>query len=552
MTRETRFGRTRNVGQALRDRTRRPGIAPTGGFDGGQRPTELPPGRSPEMKNFELDDGRLLPRSGLSQYEGGNSGLSAPVLGGLEAFEEEGVAIGVIASHRTFAISQPQDPDWEVLAGDGQLSGATTDFWETTTIYDDDRGTHIAVFTNNDDLPRYVDLETNVQSVSSFTNVSSQFSEAQAVAAFDDRLVWGNVREASANDRRSSRVFWSQRGKPQSYDNLGTQAGFDDLFDMNGRILKMVRFQNRLWIFSDQEIWSARPRRDVFAFNFEAHIRQIGAPLPRTIRATSEGIFFLTDSLEVYRMGGGGRVEAVGPAEQGGDSRIQKKLQEEIQESDLTWAAYDRIDQSYKVFYSATAGSWPDKSLTYDLETRAFTFHEYPVELTHGFEFRDPVDTGLRGTWDGQMSTWDESDEEWNEVNIQPLAVQDRSMGVFSSTGTSYRFRDDQTTDDGTAIDARWRSRPLRATGSPDRSYLDRIEMEYEADSASSLTVAVSDDGFASDFDKQIVSVRSSKLSNANVPVRISGRAPQFEIRTDGDGPEISRFWPTLRSAGRF
>lgn len=552
--RRTRFG-TGVDPDAFENRTRRVPIDPVAGFDGSRRATDLDPGFSPEMKNFAIDEGRLKPRSGISQFAGGTSGLTQPVLGGGEFFDENGNFYGLIASDATFSVLESDDPSsWATMdvSGAGSFSGTSTDFWESTLIYDDDRETNIAVFTQDNDLPKFVDLNTGNRTVSEFTNTASVLSKAQTVAAMDNRLIWGNVEEN--NNRRVSRVVWSQRGKPQSYDNLGTEAGFEDLFEMEGEVLTMVRHRDRLWILGSQEIWSARPRRDTFAFNFVANIRNIGAPLPRTAAATPAGVVFLAQDLELYAISGGS-VQPLGPAEQGGESRIQSFLQDDIEKANRAFAFYDQTKRSYNLYYvtSEEAAEWPTRSLTYDFETNVFTKHEHPNELTHGFGMADPKRIEGSAVWDRQgTKTWDEYESTWDSFGVTTPGVEARNATVFSSLATAYRFRDNQFTDDGQGIDARWRSHGLRGEQSPRRSFLQRVELEYEADAESRVTVATSLDGFSSDLDTQAASVESSMLSYANIPVTISGRAPQFEIRASGDGPEISRIWAEVRSQGRF
>lgn len=521
-------------------------IRPIGGFDGSRRYTDLDLPFTPESQNYDIRDSRIQPRSGLSSFS--STLLDTHVIGGLEAFDEDANAIAVIASEKSWAAIDGAAPRWRAFSATTAPSGTSRDFWSTTVIYDDDRGGNIAVFTNDVDLPYYVDLDQNVQSVSQFTNLGGFLSRAKAVQAFDNRLVWANVFDGQ---ERPSRVAWSQRGRPQSYDNIGFEAGFEDLFEMAGEILGLVRHRDILYILGDQEIWIARPRRDTFAFNFAANIRNIGVPIIRTAVSTPIGVVFMAQDRELYAISGS-QLQPLGPAGEGRESRIQTKLQDDMKDVFRTFAFYDQTERVYRLFYTDTAGSWPGQMLKYDIADRTFTFHDLGAEVTHGFDFADPGRVTGALTWDEVTGDWDSQTEEWDDFGVEAAAPGTRFPNVFSSNGTNYRFRSDTTQDDGSAIDCRWRSAGLKAGEGPHYNWLSELEIEFESDSASSLTVAVSEDGFVSDFDTYRASVGSSDQSVLHTPVRITGRTPQFEIRSEGGGPEISRIYATVRRGGRF
>lgn len=523
------------------------------GFNSGRRYTNLQPGESPEMQNFVPGPergGTVQPRSGLSSYNGA-TGLGEHVVGGDEFFDNQGNWAAIIASKETFAHLDSESPSWNVLTDNGtRPTGQKEDGWDTAQIYDDKRDKNIGIFTNGEDLPKFAPIQTAAPTVSDYTESASAVSNAEAVTVLDERVVFGNIEEDST--QRGERVVWSARGKPHNWDNFGTEAGGVDLDQMEGDINAIVAQGDIGLIFSDQEVWQMRPRRDVFAFDFQPLTQELGTPFGRTVRQTPQGVFFLGQDLEIYRIAGGS-VEAVGPRQPGESSRIQSHLQRNMVKGKRAWAAYNQSRRRYELYYATDTDEWAREALFYDMENDSFWVQRFSQELTHGFDFADTGSFLGGSTIDEHTETIDENTTKIDNVGFVRPPIEDRKMTTFTSDGTALRFVEGQITDDGEPIDSRWRSNGLRIDTSSRRHELSAVKMEYESESASSATVTTTDDGgvtFGGGIEKSLSSTRQDV---EHFPVFRNAFHPQFELRTEaGDDLVVSLLRARLAERSEF
>lgn len=532
---------------------------PTLGFNGSAPAQKLKPGFTPASQNFAIQNQAIQPRSGLSAF---GTPFEDAVLGGSELFSVEGNWFGFAASRTSFAYRNEITSDWSILAytrgstlaSDDLPSATSLDYWDTAYIYDQDANTNIAVTTNNLNIPKFFEIGYGTNSYSDFTFVTSVISRAAAVAAIDDRLVWFNVVE---NDKNFvTRVVWSARGAPADYD-ADNGAGFEDLFDMKGKGRRVIPEGDGALLFTEQEIWRARPTRDAYAFAFDPVNRELSSPYPRTVASTPFGAIFLGKDLEVYLIGTGSDVQPLGPTRPGEQSRIREHLQDTMTKPERAFGVYNRQDNRYELYFSDVGSStdYPNRALFYDFEARAWMEQKFSHNLSYGFELAEDS-TGESDVWDSQTVTWDSLSQQWDQLDNANLIISpDRNTTLFSSSGTAYRLRSDQTSDDGTLIDARWRSHGMGQNRRDDFNfdYLSMVEIEYENDSASTAMLYYSDDLFHSSVDSIEFSLSSSLLSLAQVPTRLAARSPQFEIRVqNGAKPSFSRFQAWLQDKGRW
>lgn len=533
---------------------------PDQGFDVSEPASDLPAGYSPSLKNWVTVPGGIQPRSGLSQF--GNPFLcvgcsSAPVLGGAEIEDVAGNRFGLILSERTVRMFEPAASSWNTFRYDTSstdtLSGNTLNYFSVANIYDLTRDQNIAVFTNGVNLPKYFEVTNSVTTYSDLTQSSSFLSKAASVTAADDRLVFFNISELDAE--RPNRVAWSTRGNPQDY-SVVNGAGFEDLFDMRGVGRAVIDDDNGLVLFSDKEVWRGAPLRGQFsrfAFDFFAINEEIGCPYPNTVAKTPIGVIFLASDLELYLVRGND-VIPIGPREQQDHSRVQKHISDNIVQGWRAFAFYNRNDRRYELYYSTGSATYPNRALYYEIENGAFSDCEFAHELTYGYSFRDP--SAVRGvtTWDGQTEQWDNLSLSWNDIRrqVMPGTPNDHAL-VFSSVGTAYRFRSDQTTDDSTPIPCRWRSHGLGLRNQFRQDIVDQVWLEYDCASNSSVSIYMSTDGGTTFGSGQPSSLASSAHSMDHISVFALGRSPQFEIRlTDGTRPRITRLQARVRDAGDF
>lgn len=528
-------------------------INPSFGLDDSAPFDELRPGYTPKSQNLVTDFRGITPRSGLSGYGGMATDVATPVLGGGEYGDRVGNWYAVVASARTVSwLKAGQEASWSTLSytGTDQMSGNSRSYWNMEAIYDSGLTEFMVVLTNNVDQPKFFELSPDAATFSDFTFLNSLMSVAKDVIAHDDRLVFFNVR---ADDvRLPTSVVYTPRGNPTSQLIL-SGAGRQDLLDMKGVGQRIAKDREGLLLFSDREIWRGRARRDIFAYDFFRLTDNFACPFPRTVANCAAGVVFIAQDLECYIISGN-VIQPLGPGENGAPSRIKKLLRDEMAEGDRMWASFSPRLNRYELYFKDTSTSFPDRALYYDFETGAWFEQKLDGhELSFGFSYADPEPAPAE-TWQQQGDTWDQQITVWDEAGL-PVRAAYESVDVmaFSSNGTAYRFRSNQTTDDGTAIDWRWRSHGMGRMDQRGFERLDQVWIEYDANSTSSCSVFGTPDGGAT-FDAGFaLSLRSSDLSVDFVPLLTEGRAPQFEIRgSDGGTPRFRSFEARLRGSSKF
>jgi hypothetical protein len=527
---------------------------PVRGFDGGQAPQELSPGFTPESQNWIHSGGYLTPRSGLSRYDA-TFALGDATLFAMEAYDVQNRRYGIQASSETIGFHATGALSWSTLsyADSGSAPNAEINIgWDGDYIYDIVRDKNIAVLTNNRQLPKSIVVEPSTTTFSDFTFVASRFSKARSVCAVDNSLVWFNT--STTTQEFPQRVEVSARGNIRNYTQGTGEAVFEDIMDMRGQGVKAIAEGDNVVLFTDQQIWRGRPTGDAYRFRYYCVNRTLGCPYPKTIAETPKGIVFLGGDLELYMLTGDdtvplGPTYAKGP-DQGDHSRVQLYLQRVLQNGDLAWAEYNDRDRVYELYYTSNEVSsnlYPKNRIALHFDNMSFFVSKFSHELSAGCVLQDVEEAA---TWDSNPYTWEQYDVLWDSAR---LGAADRRMAVFSSAGTPYRFRSDQTTDDGTAIDCRWRSHGLNQGDEFRFDQLYEVWVEYNADSASSLSVMVSDtvgNTFIDGFEKRL---SASSHSVEMFPVWITAQAPLFEVRlNDGSRPKISRFQARLRDAGLY
>jgi hypothetical protein len=475
--------------------------------------------------------------------------VASPIIGGDEVLDKLGRWYAVSGSARTISwLQASQSPSWSTLSyvGTDQMSGNSRSYWDLAYIYESGISEHMLVMTNNVDQPKYFKIDPDTETYSDYTFLNSFMSTAKSVVAFDDRLVFFNVQKDGL--RRPARVVWTPRGLPTS-DLILQGAGAQDLLEMRGIGQKIIRDQEGVLLFSDREIWRGRPRRDIFSFDFFALTQKHACPFPRTIVNTTAGVIFLGQDYELYLISGS-VITPIGQPERREPSKIKSLLIDELVEPDRAWGTFNRRQNRYELYYKTTSGSFPTKAVYVDLETSSYLVQQFTHELSHGFQFADP-DPFPPETWDQQGDTFINVIEAWDETGVpQRAALEDSDTMTFGSASTAYRLRSGQTTDDGTAVDCRWRSHGM---GRNRKEYenLHEVWTEYESTSASSASVFCSHD-LGQTFDSGFaISLRSSSHSVEFTPLDCEARSPQFEFRlNDGGTPRITSFEATLLPSG--
>lgn len=506
---------------------------PTQGLNVGEPPQDLLPGQTPASQNFVQSDGFLTPRSGLSQFE--NASFGKAVLGAGVLYDKDGFESLVAGSNRTIAFLHPTPNSWSTLSyvrdtsfltQDDTFSLGGSDFWDVTPVYSLADEEYLAVMAVSGHYPKYFTVGATPATFSDFTFPVSLTSTrgAKGVSVLNDRLFFFHT-EGSEGTSFPTRALWSVRGSPKNY-SLTDGAGFEDIIAMEGVGTAVVPFRDVGILFTDKEVWVAIPTLDAFAFRFRKISDEIGCPYPKTAVATPLGVVFLGHDKEMYSTDGQS-IKNLGQLSQGEPSRIHTELKTKAQELNFTWGVYDTFAQTYGLYYTEGNTNYPNRSLHLNIQNtpswmkQVFAGHA----LTYGVDFKSPSLSTVLGL---------------------------RNVATFGSGGTTYRLLSIQTTDDSTAIDARWRSHGLTQDNQMDQTTMYELWLDYEATSASSYSVYTSND-LGQNFTAVTKLAATATGRNQFVPLWETGQAPQFEIRlNDGGTPKFARFQASLRDAGRF
>jgi hypothetical protein len=552
MRQGTRFGRPQSlaVARGLDAKSARVEVfTPTRGLHRGDAAQDLQPGYTPDASNFVVSGGGLTPRSGLSRWRTGSSQVSGPAIGSFRVSDLTGFQYLIGASDRTISVHNPNDDSWTALSSHTTQSdvpsGTSREYWDSAYLYDAAADRNLAVLTNHKDVPKVFVIEPSVTTYSNLTDFTSLASKARSVCAFDNRLVWFNMSTDSL--AQPSRVLWSVRGQPRNYQLLDG-AGFEDLLDMRGIGTRVIAEREGVVLFSDEEIWRGRKRGDAYVFDFYPVSRNVGCPYPRTIVQTPLGTIFLSFDLELYLLQGDA-VRPLGPQNDGEASRIQLFLQENLYDAERAWAVYNPAKVRYELFYtgSESAEGYPTRGLFYHLIEESFFPQTFSHELPSGVEFKDQ---GVPSTWDATVATWDEVATSWDE---QVTAGNGYSVHPFSSAGTSYRFEDAQTDDDGSRITAYWTSHAMNRDDQIRMERFTELWVEHKQASASSASVTFAPDLSFSGAETYNTALGAGDYGRTLVTGFASGAAPHFKVQvTDGGTPKFMRFQAKLVEGGLY
>jgi hypothetical protein len=520
---------------------RQPIVEPVLGLDARAGPMDMQPGFTPDAQNFIKLGNQITPRSGLSAFTTAFA-IPGPALYAAELLDTEGQHYGFAASAQTLAWFPP-GASWSTLSYIAGVGSSTQTFDSSryvgiqgAHIYDITTDRNIAVLTNNRQFPVWFSVDTSNTTYSNFTEFASLASRARAVEAYDARLVWFNL--ASSASTFATRVMWSVRGAPKDY-TIASGAGYEDLMDMRGAGTRLITDGDELVLFTDSEIWRARKRGDIYAFDFYPVVRNLGCTMPRTVVRTPAGIAFMGTDRQVYVLAGSELVP-IDQTQGDREGRAKQYIREHITNASTIWAAYNAQTHNYELYFSALDGAsiYPTKALYFSLDNSSVWPQRFAIPITAGFSIL-PHYEGL--TWNQLKGTWDELVMSWDELT--QLDTKEPRVIAISSNGTPYALHPSADSDAGSVLEARWRSHGLSLDpASFDYAFLSEVWAEYTSDSASSTSAWISIDGGQTFTTPYEAALSASSNSVAYLPVRAHARGPQFEIRVTNGKPRFSRF----------
>jgi hypothetical protein len=417
-------------------------IEPVGGLNWEHLPSNLKPGETPYSVNFVAKDNALEARSGLSSW--GTTGITGTVLGyavGLHTNDRE--EHNYILSSATVQQFYHVTGRWVPQSSVVPISSDTGAYYHTAIGIRNNSsltsGPTTVFATNWARSPLVWAVGPPTNPISHLTEVYSIFSYARYIAAADDRMLFfhsGTTTVSSVTDTSAvnpTRATWSARGNHFAYGTGG--GGFEDI-NMLGIGTGIVSERDRVILFSDQQTWGGRPRRDAYAFDFFAIDNGVGLPpeYDRTPQNTDAGTIFLGAGFQFYRVAGA-QVRALG-------NKVRKFLHHHMREWSHCFSTYDPTNHIYAFHYSDTTGEYPTRALYLRTDTIA------PIS---------PVEDD--GVW------FDQDFDNSSAVTLQYSAGGNskNKLVMVTSAGSGYRLDSDLTADNGRQMVCTWRSHSMRA-----------------------------------------------------------------------------------------
>lgn len=524
-------------------------IEPTAGIEADQPSTDISLGATPQSTNFIMREGALEPRPMLAQYTPVPRPMTV-MTGGRDIVSVNGTHFPLISGTTALA-SYTTTAGWSVLSYvssygiNAPPAGGSLDYWDFTQIYNARIDENIAIGGNGSYQTLYC-----WKSGATVFSLLTQAPRAKYVATFDNYVLTLNQKDSASGASFVQRVQWSDRGNPEFWASTSSSlAGFEDLLDMKGAGTRIIGDQNRVVLFSDEEIWTGVPGDFPFVFRFAPLDRTVGCPYPWTVAQTPLGLMFLGRDYQIYLL----------PKDGGTAQRVTQKIhrffRNTITQPERAWALYDPTIQQYELFYAVKGGNaTPTQALFVNIDTGAWTAHTIDattgeLPLKRGFVAQT---SSSAMTWGGAGAaglTWATVQGAWGDY-LGSSEV--RVVLAGGALGLMYQFSSTATNDDGTEVPCAWRSLSLAGEAPAATKTLTQIDMDYAADTTSAMTIRYSQNqGATFTGDTAVALPAASVISTANAYPYVCSRYPAFEVAMSGNRARLFRFQAHLRTAGR-
>ena len=529
-------------------------IEPTLGLDVAHASVNAPLGATPYSENYIIRDGGLEPRPMLT-LKSNNAQPIDRVLGGTEVVDVSAVNFPVVSGSTRIAAFLAGS--WSVLSYvaafgvNAPPAAQNTNYYDFTQIYDATANQNIAVFCHDGSLQQLYCWAAGSNIYSTLTGSPS----AAHITAFNDFLVAFNT-----GGNLVQRVQWNDRGSNSSW--TGGLSGFADLLDMKGQGNRIMTLENRMVLFSDWEVWQGTPVQFPFTFDFEPIDKGVGCPFPRTAVTTPIGIMFLSHDNMVYLISKyGGPPRAVG-------QQVQKYLRDNIDQPTRAWATYDRTYNQYQLYFPVKGGSgFPQRALFMNVKDVGISavYSEALGQGAWALQTYDPISGGLSLTQgfeahtSSTATTWAAllaAGVQWGRIGMTWAQLggssEIRAQLVGSSNGTLYTASSNATSDNNTTVRSIWRSSAMFGYHPNRQKTMNRLRIDYQADSSSSLSLEASRTQGASFDQVGVVSLpANSFLSEAVFHFYTPARYPLFQVSSEAQRYKLFRFWLNVRAGGR-
>lgn len=525
-------------------------VEPTLGINVSQPSVDAPQGSTPNSDNFIMREGGLEPRPMLSRRGATPAPLGTDVVTGLYELTSVTNARFPIASGTTriAVYGQASAPnDWSVLSyvsaggmNDPPNLTAGSHYYDFAQIYFALRDENIAYMAAGSYQTLYV-TQSDTTVFSSMTGAP----RARFVASLDNYVMAFNIREGSAD--YVQRAQWLDRGSASSW--TGGLSGFEDLLSMRGQGTRIWVQDNKFLLSSDQEIWQAVQRDYPFTWSFAPYDTSRGAPYSWTITQTPLGTMFLGKDYQVYLLPKGG-----GPSQPIGQP-LHRSIRNLIDQPSRAWAVYDNTYGQFQFYYPIKGGSgYPQRAVFLDINEGSWAPQSFDrtggaLSVTRGAEV---YLSSSATTWGGLQAAgirWADLNMSWADLGG---VSEQRAVMVGTSSGTLAYLNSVATSDFGTAVEMFWQSNGQFGNDPLHQKTVNEFRVDYQSDSASSLTVRFSQTlGQSFGVETQINLPAVSGISQAMVYPYVAARYPLFEVRTQNARPRLFRFHLQARTGGR-
>lgn len=526
-------------------------VEPTLGLDVSQPGVDAPIGSTPNSDNYIMREGALEPRPMLALANSTPQPLgNTPITGVYELVSVTNTRTPIASGTTRWAVyGQSLTPNgWSVLSYvssygvNNPPNLAASDYWDFTQTYYPNNDQNLAIGAAGSYQTLYV-----TQSDSTIFSTLTGAPRAKYVTALNDYLVAFNISDPGTGGHYVQRVAWNDRGSASSW--TGGLSGFEDLLSMSGEGKRITTHDNKLVLFSDSEIWQGVPRDFPFTWDFEPMDTSRGCPYSWTITKTPLGLMFLGKDYQVYLIPkGSGLAHPIG-------QRLHRSIRNAIDHPDRAWATYDNTYSQFQLNYPIKGGSGtPQRSVFLDIGSGSWAPQSYDrsgggISLSRGAEV---YLTSSSTTWGGLGAAgkrWADLGLSWSDL---AGVSESRAVLVASSTGTLYTFSSDATSDNGTPVECRWQSTGLGGGEMDRQKNVSEFRVDYQGDSASSLTIRFSPNlGGSFQNQTQLNLPAVSGLSQAIAYPYMSARYPSFEVLSTGQRHRLFRFWVKFRRTGR-
>lgn len=483
---------------------------------------EAPVGSLVSAQNLWVRDKRLEPRHRLATLGLNNPWQDVPN-GAFPYDDITGVTYPMVTSAATVAYLA-DGGTWTPLTyaasstSNFPPAGGRNDLYFGTSVYLPRRDLNIEVFTNGVDPLFAWGGPADGLTYSTLT----QAPIARDVALFDNRPVAWNIRELTNANRFVTRMAWPVAGDPEDW--LGIGAGTDDLVDMRGQGTRIFASEDELIFGSTREIWRGRRVGLPFVFEFSPIAKAIGMAHPRAAIQTPDGIFWLHSDYMVYQLAGG-TITPVG-------APIQRELHDTIIDRDTAFFTHHADIRQLSLWYSADGG-YANRAFTFNTLNGTWTPHRTVQRLSVGFSGQ-PQSASSSVTWNALVGTFAQQTQTFQQL----LGVgQNAADAVVSSTGTAYIFSPDATTDDGQVVLHEGQLGALWADSSNRLKHVAQVRIDCQANSASSLSVAISTNlGTTFPYEQRFAPSLQSHTSQVEIHCNLSGTYGTVRVRDDSGG----------------